>query len=72
MEVFEEAEEDGDEGVAVEVVHGAFLEEDVGFVEEEDGVPGVGYVEDAVETVFENVCGGAELAGGHHVEGFVE
>jgi hypothetical protein len=45
LEVLEEAQEDGDQGVAVDVLDGALLEEDVGFVEEEDGAPGVGYVE---------------------------
>ena len=39
LEVLEEAEEDADEGVAVDVVDGAFFEEDVGFVEEEERAP---------------------------------
>ena len=37
--VFQDAEEDGDEFVALQVVRAALFEEDVGFVEEEDGVP---------------------------------
>ena len=43
--VFEDAEEDGDEFVAFEVVGGALFEEDVGFVEEKDGVPFGGHFE---------------------------
>ena len=44
--VFEDAEEDGDEFVSFQVVRAALLEEDVGFVEEEDGVPFAGHLED--------------------------
>ena len=47
--VFEDTEEDGDEFVAFEVVGGALFEEDVGFVEEEDGVPFGGHFEDVGE-----------------------
>ena len=39
LEVFEEPQEDGDERVAVDVLHRALFEEHVGFVEEEDGTP---------------------------------
>jgi len=41
LEVFEEAEEDADESVAVDVVDGPFFEEDVGFVEQEERTPAV-------------------------------
>ena len=42
LEVLEQAQEDGDEGVAVDVLDGALLKEDVRFVKEEDGAPGEG------------------------------
>ena len=41
LEILEEAEEDADKGVAVDVVDGAFFEEDVGFVEEKERTPAV-------------------------------
>ena len=41
--VLEDAEEDGDEFVALQVVRAALFEEDVGFVEEEDSVPFAGH-----------------------------
>jgi hypothetical protein len=41
LEVFEEAEEDADEGVAVDVVDRALFEEDVRFVQEEESAPAV-------------------------------
>lgn len=44
LEVFKEAEEDGDEGVAVDVLDCSFFEKDVCFVEKEDGAPGMGDV----------------------------
>ena len=44
LEVFEQAQEDGDEGIAVDVLDGALFEEDVCFVEEEDGAPRDGIV----------------------------
>lgn len=46
LKVFEEAEEDADEGVAAHGADFAFFEEDVGFVGEEKGTPAVGYVDD--------------------------
>ena len=61
--VLEEAEEGRDERVAVDVVQGALLEEDVGFVEEEDGLPDGRDVEDARELLLEVARVRAELAG---------
>ncbi len=72
VEVVEGAEEDGDEGVAGEVFVVAVLEEDVGFVEEEDGVPGVGVVEDFFEAALERAGIGADVAAGYLVEGLFE
>ena len=53
LEVLELPEEDGDEGVVLQVVLGARFEEDVGFVEEEDGFPAGDQVEDLREADFE-------------------
>ena len=64
LEVLEQAQEDRDEGVAMDVLHRALLEEDVGFVEEEDRVPGVRDFEDLGQFEFEFFGGGAEVAGG--------
>ena len=71
-EVVESAEEDGDEGVALQVFVVAVLQEDVGFVEEEDGVPGGGVVEDFFEFGFEDRGVSADVAAGYLVEGFGE
>lgn len=49
LEPLEGAQEDGDEGVARDVVALSPGEEDVGLVEEHDGVPGLGDAEDGLE-----------------------
>lgn len=54
LEVFQETEKDGDQCVAVEIMDAAALEEDVGFVEEEDGAPCVREVEDPRECGFQD------------------
>ena len=73
-EVVEGAEEDGDQGVALEGGGGqvAVLEEDVGFVEQQDGAPGDGVVEDLLEAGLELLRVGADVAAGDLVEGFLE
>ena len=53
LEVLQLPQEDGDEGVVLQVVLGAGFEEDVGLVEEEDGLPASDAVENLRETVFE-------------------
>lgn len=53
LEVLELPQEDGDERVVLQVVLGARFEEDVGFVEEQDGLPARDEVEDLHEAVFE-------------------
>ena len=72
LEVFKSAEEDGNEGVAFEILVVAILEEDVGFVEEEDGGEGYGVVEDFFEALFQSFGVGADVAAGHEVEGLFE
>ena len=64
LEVFEHAEEDGDEGVAGNIVVCPLFEEDVCFVEEKEGAPGVGHVEDLGEILLEEAGIDAELADG--------
>ena len=53
LEVLEQPEEDGNQSVAVDVLDGTLLEEDIGFVEEQDGTPAVGDVEDFVKFGFQ-------------------
>ena len=52
VEILESAEENGNEGVAFEVLVVAVLEEDVGFVEEEYGGESYGVVENSLEALF--------------------
>ena len=42
--VFQDAKEDGDELVSLQIMRAALLQEYVGFVEEEDGVPFAGHL----------------------------
>ena len=66
--VLEDAEEDGDEFVAFQVVRAALFEEDVGFVEEEDSVPFACHFEDVGQRGFHLVRVETEITGAHHVE----
>lgn len=68
LEILQQPEEDGYQGVAVDVLDGALLEEDVGFIEEKDGAPAVRDVEDFVEFGFQFAWVGAEFAGADHVK----
>ncbi|CAH0003094.1 unnamed protein product [Clonostachys byssicola] len=55
VQVLEQAEEDGDELVAVEVRLGAVLEEDVALVDEKDRPPPLRQLEDAVEVALDGL-----------------
>ena len=57
-----------DQLVAFQVMGAALLEEDVGFVEEEDGVPFGAHLEHVGERGFDVGGVEAEVAGAHHVE----
>ena len=65
LEVLELPEEDGDEGVVLQVVLRARFEEDVGFVEEEDGFPARDEVEDFREADFEFFGVETEVSGAY-------
>ena len=66
--IFQDAKEDGNEFVPLEVVGAALFEEDVGFVEQEHGVPFAGHLEDVGKRGLDCGCVEAEVAGAHHVE----
>ncbi|TFB02880.1 hypothetical protein CCMA1212_005256 [Trichoderma ghanense] len=66
--VLEDAEEDGDEGVARHVLLGALREEDVGLVEQQHAVPQVGQAEDVLEPGLDLVRRQAEVAAGDDEE----
>ncbi|KAK1245927.1 hypothetical protein MKX07_004996 [Trichoderma sp. CBMAI-0711] len=66
--VLEDAEEDGDEGVARHVLLGALGEEDVGLVEQQDAVPEMGQAEDVLEAGLDLVRREAEVAAGDDEE----
>jgi hypothetical protein len=70
--LLEQAQEDADHGVAVDVVVGALLEEDVGLVEQDDCVPLAGHLEDVAQLVLELVDGGPEFADRDGVERFAQ
>ena len=42
--IFEHAKEDGDEFVSLQIMRAALLKEDIGFVQEEDGIPFAGHL----------------------------
>ena len=70
--LLEQAQEDADHGVAVDVVVGTALEEDVGLVEQDDRVPVAGDLEDVAQLVLELGDGGPEFADCHGVERLAE
>ncbi len=49
-------------------MRGALFEKDVGFVEEEDGVPLRDHLKHVAEGGFDLIRGCSKVAGGHHVE----
>jgi hypothetical protein len=53
LEVLEQAQEDADEGVAVDVLVLALLEEHVGLVQQQHGAPRVRNIHDLVELVLD-------------------
>lgn len=67
--VFEFAEEDGDEFVAEDVGGGALGHEDVGFVEEDDGVPFGGHLEGFLDVFAQGGGVGAQFFRLEVVEG---
>ncbi len=72
LEILEQAEENGDEGIAADVMQFSLLQEDVGFVEQEEGAPAVGDVDDLAKILFQIAAFDAEFADGDHVEGLFE
>lgn len=63
--VLEDAEEDGDELIALEVVEGASREEDVGLVEKENGVSAAAELKDILELGLDFGGVKIEIVGGH-------
>lgn len=66
--VFEDAQEDGDELVALKLVEGALLEENIGFVKEQDGVPAAAHFENVLQLLLDFAWIEAEITGGHHIQ----
>ena len=62
LKVFQHAEEDGDEGVATDIIIRALFEEDIGFVEKEERAPGMGDVKDLSEIAFDVAAFYAQFA----------
>jgi hypothetical protein len=58
LEVLKLAQKDADEGISMNVLHIALLQEDVGFVQQQNGAPGMAYVENLLQLAFEvaRVC----------------
>ena len=52
LEVFEQAEEDADKGIATYVLSLAGLEEDVSFVQQENCAPRMSDIQDFIELCF--------------------
>ena len=66
--VFEHAEEDADQLVALEFVQAALFQEHVCFVEQEDGVPARAHVEDALQLGLNVSRIEAQFASGHDIQ----
>lgn len=66
--LLEQPQEDADHRVAVDVVVGPALQEDVGLVEQDDRVPVARDLQDVAQLVLEFVDGGAQFADGDGVE----
>jgi hypothetical protein len=69
--VFEEAEEDGDEGVANEVVFATLGQENIRFIEQENGAPGFCALKDCAKLFVRRFDVGSKFAAANDVEGFV-
>jgi NADPH:quinone reductase-like Zn-dependent oxidoreductase len=68
LEVLELPEEDADEGVSVDVVHVALLQEDIGLVQEKDRTPRVADIQYLLELALQVPRVGAQFAGRRHVQ----
>jgi hypothetical protein len=69
--VLECAKEDRDKGVALQVLESALLEEDFGFVKEDNAVPDFAEVEDRGEVFLNIFRFGANIAASYRVERFL-
>ena len=69
LEVLELPEKDADEGVPVDVVHVALLQEDIGLVQEKDRTPRVADIEYLLELALQVPRVGAQFTGRRHVQG---
>ena len=72
LEILKGTEKNGNEGIAFQVFVIAFLEEDVGFVEEEDGGEGYGVIENFFQAFFKPLRIGANVATCYLVERLFE
>ena len=66
--VLQHAQEDADEFVAFKFVKTAFLQEDVGLVKKQDGIPARAHVQNTLELALHVARIEAEIASRHHVE----
>lgn len=67
--IFEHAEEDGHQRVAVQVGERALFQKDVGFVQEHDAAPDFANVEDRFEIVLDTLRVCSDVAARHAVKG---
>ena len=66
--VLQEPQEDPDHGVALDVVGRALFEEDIRFVDQQNGIPDGSQFQDVAKLLFQLVGSGAEFADRGHVK----
>ena len=70
--VLKEPEEDAHHSIALDIMLGAFLEEDISFVEQDNGVPHGGHLEYLAQFRLQLLRVGAQLSNADRVERAVE
>lgn len=66
--VFQDAQENRNQGVAFQIMERATFKEDVSLVDKQDGLPGRSHVKDATEPIIKRLTICPKVAGGYHVE----
>src|SRR5262245_904650 len=72
LEVLQQAQEDADQSISVNVVDRSLLKEHIRFVQQQDSPPTMSNVKNVLQLLFEPGGIGAQVSSGDHVEGALE